>query len=152
MAFLDHVQADGGARYGYTTPGMGSATTAIGLLGRMQLGWKKDNPALERGVAWLAEQGPAKSNVYYNYYATEVMWHWQGPEWEKWNGKMRELLVGSQADQGHEEGSWFFGGHLAGDSRGGRLYHTAMSALILEAPNRHPAIFRKRPEPEFPLD
>ena len=45
IKFLDSVQAESGAKYGYTGPGAGQATTAIGLLCRMYLGWKKDNPA-----------------------------------------------------------------------------------------------------------
>ena len=48
--FLDSVQANNGAHYGYTDPAANrDATTAVGLLCRMYLGWKKDNPALERG-------------------------------------------------------------------------------------------------------
>ena len=43
--FLDSVQSDSGAVYGYNEPGSKEATTAIGLLCRMYLGWKRDNPA-----------------------------------------------------------------------------------------------------------
>ena len=28
--------------------------------------------------------------MYYNYYATQVMRHWEGEEWEKWNKVMRD--------------------------------------------------------------
>ena len=48
--FLDSVQSESGAKYGYLDPGAGSATTAVGLLCRMYLGWRRDVPALERGV------------------------------------------------------------------------------------------------------
>ncbi len=65
--FLDSVQANDGANYGYTDPGTGPGTTAIGLLCRMYLGWPKDHPALERGSRWLAERGPSKTDMYYNY-------------------------------------------------------------------------------------
>src|SRR6185436_3559632 len=41
--FLNSVQTDSGSKYGYAEPGAGPATTAIGLLCRMYLGWKKDN-------------------------------------------------------------------------------------------------------------
>jgi hypothetical protein len=153
FAFLDHVQANSGANYGYTSPGSGQATTAIGLLCRMYLGWKKDNPALQRGVQWVSNQGPSKGNMYYNYYATQVMRHWEGEEWTKWNNVMRDQLVSSQAQSGHEKGSWHFKGGDHGAERGGRLYCTAMSTMILEVYYRHLPIYRKQStEEDFPLE
>jgi len=133
--YLDSVQANSGANYG--------------LLCRMYLGWKKDNPALQRGVKWLSAQGPSKSNMYYNYYATQVMRHWEGEEWKKWNSVMRDQLVNSQAQKGHETGSWYVGGGH-GD-RGGRLYCTAMATMILEVYYRHMPIYGAQSvEEEFP--
>jgi hypothetical protein len=151
--FLDGVQADGGAQYGYTSPATGrEATTAIGLLCRMYLGWDHDQPALERGVRWISRHGPSKGNMYYNYYATQVMRHWEGDLWEAWNGVMRDQLVNAQARNGHEKGSWFFTGDH-GSSLGGRLYSTAMAAMILEVYYRHLPIYRKQSTDEdFPLD
>jgi len=151
--FLNSVQTNSGANYGYTGPGNGPATTAIGLLSRMYLGWKKDNPALQRGVAWLSQKGPStgKANMYYNYYATQVMRHWEGDEWKKWNEKMRDFLVGSQATKGHEAGSWFFGGQWS--DRGGRLYDTAMATMTLEVYYRHLPIYRTQSvEEDFPVE
>ena len=155
--FLDFVQSDSGARYGYTKPGNGHATTAIGLLCRMYLGWKKDNPALERGCQHLSNWGPDidgnKANMYYNYYATQVMRHYydnDDPIYEKWNLKMRDGLVNSQVGPGsHEEGSWSFGG--GHNATGGRLYTTAMATMILEVYYRHMPIYGKQStEEEFP--
>lgn len=151
FTYLDTVQSGGGAYYGYTDPGKGQATTAIGLLCRMYLGWKKDNPALERGAKQISAWGPS-NNYYYNYYATQVMRHWEGDIWKKWNGVMRDKLVNSQAKEGHETGSWFSGGDH-GAERGGRLYCTAMATMILEVYYRHLPIYRKQStEEEFPLD
>ncbi|MFZ5829967.1 MAG: hypothetical protein ACOY3P_07755 [Planctomycetota bacterium] len=158
--FLDLVQSNSGANYGYTDPGRGEATSAIGLLCRMYLGWKKDNPALQRGVKWLSELGPStqssgnnRNNFYYNYYATQVMRHWEGEEWEKWNSVMRDHLVNSQATQGHEAGSWWAqsqGSHA--NDAGGRLYTTAMATMILEVYYRHMPIYRSQSvEEDFPL-
>ena len=53
--FLDSVQLDGGAIYGYRSPDdrgpdTDRATTAVGLLCRMYLGWEREKPALQRGV------------------------------------------------------------------------------------------------------
>ena len=120
--FLDSVQGDSGATYGYLGPNKGDATTAIGLLCRMHLGWKKDNPALQRGVQFLSDRGPS-DNMYYNYYATQVLYHWGGEPWKKWNPAMRDRLVNSQAKRGHEAGSWILGkGSDLGAASGGRLY------------------------------
>ncbi len=149
--FLDSVQANGGSHYGYVSPAAGPATTAIGLLCRMYLGWKKDNPALQKGVKWLSQAGPSPGNMYYNYYATQVMRHWEGEEWEKWNAVMRDQLVNSQATAGHEAGSWFMAVGDHGGSVGGRLYCTSMATMILEVYYRHMPIYRKQStEEEFP--
>ncbi len=151
--FLDSVQANGGANYGYTDPGLGPATSAIGLLCRMYLGWKHETPALEKGVKWLSAQGPSKSNMYYNYYTTQVMRHWEGEEWKKWNAVMRDMLVKSQATKGHEMGSWCVEGADHSTKMGGRLYCTAMATMILEVYYRHLPIYRKQSTDEkFPLD
>ncbi|MFH1265770.1 MAG: prenyltransferase/squalene oxidase repeat-containing protein, partial [Planctomycetota bacterium] len=91
--FLDSVSCEDGARYGYMTTDPRKTTTAIGLLSRMYTGWRRSNPGLRVGVSYLSEWGPSEENMYYNYYATQVMRHWGGPEWEKWNPKMRDYLV-----------------------------------------------------------
>lgn len=128
--FLDSVQTDSGAKYGYTEPGAGNATTAIGLLSRMHLGWKPDNPHLRRGVEWLSQIGPSDSDVYYNYYATEVLHLYNGSLWKKWNSLIRDIIFKSQSQQCPEIGSWHYNG--AYSLQGGRLYDTALSIMILE--------------------
>ncbi len=152
VTFLDSVQTNDGALYGYTGPGNGPATTAVGLLCRMYLGWDRYHPGLQAGAEWISDRGPDKNDMYYNYYATQVMRHIDGPMWKKWNEEMRDYLVGTQATKGHEAGSWFFsGGH--GTDRGGRLYCTAMACMILEVYYRHLPIYQKQStEEEFPLD
>jgi len=161
QAFLDSVQANDGATYGYLDPGNGPGTTAVGLLCRMYLGWDKNHPGLQKGIEQLSKwgpstnnSGPGKNNFYYNYYATQVMRHWEGEEWKKWNSVMRDYLVNTQAQKGHETGSWFFedsGDH--GKERGGRLYFTSLATLILEVYYRHMPLYRKQATAEnFPLD
>jgi hypothetical protein len=152
IKFLDSVQADYGATYGYLTPGARSGTTAVGLLCRMYLGWKKDHPALTQGVELLSRRGPSRNDMYYNYYATQIMRHIGDDAWTKWNSVMRDYLVDSQAKGGHEAGSWFFAqaGH-AGEV-GGRLYTTSMATMILEVYYRHLPIYRQEAaEEDFPL-
>ncbi len=151
-AFLDAVQFEDGARYGYVSPDEGSpAVTAVGLLCRMYFGWKQGHPALERGVAYIGKLGPT-NDIYFNYYATQVMRHWGGEPWKKWNAVMREALVKSQSKAGHESGSWY----LPADphvEQGGRLYCTAMATMILEVYYRHLPIYAKQStEHEFPID
>jgi hypothetical protein len=138
--FLDHVQADDGACYGYMrpqsrTPQSKATTTAIGLLARMYTGWRRNHPTLIAGVANLAHWGPSQDNIYYDYYATQVLYHRQGPEWEAWNRQLRDYLVATQGTIGHEAGSWYFpGGH--GD-KAGRLFGTAIAIMTLEVYYRY---------------
>ena len=142
VKFLDFVQTDSGSRYGYSTPGAGDATSAIGLLCRMYLGWRKDHGALQRGIVLLSNAGPSSTNMYYNYYATQVMCHSGGELWKAWNVKMRDSLVNSQATAGHAEGSWFINGGHGGAA--GRLYSTSMATMILEVYYRHMPIYGKQ--------
>ena len=148
--FLDSVQTNSGANYGYTEPGSGNATTAIGLLCRMYLGWKRDNPSLAQGVQGLAKLGPSKDNNYYNYDATQVLRQYGSDLWKDWNAVMRDQLVNSQIKTGHEKGSWSTNGPHA--SNGGRLYDTSLSTMVLEVYYRHMPIYRNSAvESEFPL-
>jgi hypothetical protein len=153
IKFLDSVQSNSGSHYGYTGPDAGrQATTAIGLLCRMYLGWKHDHPALQAGVSYLSKTGPSKGNMYYNYYATQVMRHNEGDLWKKWHDVMRDQLVNTQAKDGHAKGSWSFGGGDHGSNRGGRTYCTSMATMILEVYYRHMPIYRKQAaQDDFPL-
>lgn len=146
--FLNSVQTDDGACYGYIEPGNAIGTSAVGLLCRMNLGWKKDNPALQRGAARLAKEGP-DTDLYFDYYATQILHHMEGDAWVSWNTKMRDMLVNSQQKQGHAAGSWyedFDKGH--GPPAGGRLYTTALATMILEVYYRHLPMYAKAAEDE----
>lgn len=139
--FLDSVQEHYGAYYGYQTPGNGATTTAIGLLCRMYQGWQRQNESLATGVARLAAEGPSADNMYYNYYATQVLHHWGGKPWDVWNQSLRERLIAEQAREGHESGSWHYSGGRA--AAGGRLYNTAMAVMTLEVYYRHLPLYRE---------
>jgi hypothetical protein len=90
--------------------------------------------------------------MYYNYYATQVMRHYGGDPWKVWNVAMREYLVRSQKQLGHEKGSWYFEGGGHAGSAGGRLYATSMATMILEVYYRHLPIYKKQAsEEDFPL-
>ena len=154
IKFLDFVQADGGAFYGYTEPASGRpSTTAVGLLCRMYLGWQPSDPGLSKGVKWMASRGPSPTDIYYNYYATQVMHHWGGEYWDNWNRKMRDQLISTQAREGHELGSWYVGGGSHGQEGAGRLYCTSINTMILEIYYRYLPIYQKEStETEFTVE
>lgn len=142
-SFLDSVQTDGGAKYGYQTPDAIPSMTSFALLCRMYLGWTPTNPALQRGVEYLSETGPSESDIYYDYYATQVLHHWGGPLWEKWNGILRDRLVQTQSQAGPSEGSWTPTGDQ-GAIPGGRLYQTCLSIMTLEVYYRHLPLYQRQ--------
>lgn len=149
--FLNSVQANNGATYGYMGPGEHRPSmTAVGLLCRMYLGWDREHPALQEGVQRLSKSAPSETNLYYNYYATQVMRHYGGEPWEEWNNEMRDHLVKTQNRRGHAEGSWLLGKEHT--KQGGRLYCTAMATMILEVYYRHLPIYgQKASDEEFEL-
>jgi len=141
--FLDSVQSQAGARYGYLSPEKATPTTSsIGLLCRMTTGWKRDRPGLAAGVAYLEKLGPHNTDMYYNYYATQVMHHCGGSPWIRWNKQMRDQLVAAQATAGHENGSWYFPDEHA--EVGGRLYSTTMAIMTLEVYYRYMPLYQPR--------
>lgn len=145
--FLGSVAIEDGAKYGYV-PGQGAtpSMTAVGLLCQMYMGWKRDHPQLKAGVEYLSQVGPSRENMYYNYYATQVLHHFGGEHWEKWNAKMREHLVTTQIKEGPGAGSWnVTDGH---GGAGGRIYQTALSIMTLEVYYRHLPLYRQIEEAE----
>jgi len=148
---MQQVRTDLGSRYSYQ-PGMDydHVMTAEGLLCRMYLGWKHDDPRLKQGCSFLLEQHlPTweQRDVYYWYYGTQAMFHMEGEYWAKWNATLRDMLVANQEQSGPEKGSWnpLGGGQLQQDgadlwsmnNAGGRLYVTCFSLYMLEVYYRH---------------
>ena len=120
--------------------------TAEAILCRMYLGWKKSDPRLSQAVKWLIEDhfptSSGKKNLYYWYYGTQVMHHYGGKPWEKWNRKMRELLITSQDTRGTNAGSWNPTRFQWG-SKGGRIYTTSLAVCTLEVYYRHLPLFKQ---------
>ncbi len=81
--------------------------TSIGNLIRLFRGYPVTDPAIRRANEWLAKQAPSVNDVYYNYYATQFMFHVGGDRWKNWNAVMRELLVQSQTFKGPWQGVGF---------------------------------------------
>ncbi|MEQ1829507.1 MAG: hypothetical protein ABL921_26320, partial [Pirellula sp.] len=118
--------------------------TSIGTLIRMYRGISKSDPSIRRAIEYLAKHGHSETDVYYNYYATQALFHYGGKPWEAWNSSMREYLIRSQIKYGHDAGSWWLGG--AFNSEGGRLYTTAMSCLTLEVYYRYLPVYEETEE------
>ena len=151
MRWLDRVQGNSeGSGYGYDGPGDTPTMTGVGLLCREYLGWGPRNPGLIKGVQKLGNDfGPDKqlNNMYYYYYATQVMHHFGGEPWQKWNPAMRDSLIARQ-DRGmdrahpHQRGSWPPAGDAHGGA-GGRVMITSLSLLTLEVYYRYLPLYRR---------
>jgi hypothetical protein len=137
--FLSQMQSEDGAFYGYMEPGKAPTPTAIGLLMRMYTGWPQADDRLARGVEYLAALGPSRDDVYFNYYATQVLHHYEGPRWRNWNERLRTYLIDTQETEGPERGSWYF--YDRHGIQGGRHYTTAMALMILEVYYRYMPLY-----------
>jgi hypothetical protein len=165
VAFLN-LAASGSRKsmYGYADSSgaaPGTALTAVGLLCRYYIdGWGPNNPGMNEGVIGLMKKPPVGTggikDMYYYYYATQVVHFCEGEEWKTWNdgpkqadgqrkNGMRDWLITNQikkADDSAKLGSWdpeagWFG------SGCGRLGTTAMCILTLEVYYRHLPLYKR---------
>lgn len=144
--FLDSVQAEEGSQYGYTGPATDRyATTAIGLLCRKFTGWESDRPAVKAGVKFIGKRGPSPTNMYYNYFAMQLMYCQLGDDWGEWNKAHFERIPFGllHEAEGHEGVSVFFDGDDPGAKAGGRLYCTVMATMLRQIYYRHLPIYGK---------
>jgi len=120
--------APGGRSGGGTGP-----MTAVGVLGKLFMGWRNDHAAVVGGLKYLKAKGVTLNNMYYTYYATLAMFQGGGEFWNDWNKKFRDPLIEKQVKgRGLEfDGSWDPQGITYG-GQGGRVYTTAMSVFCLE--------------------
>src|SRR5262249_6441135 len=105
--FLTKTSAEEGSRYGYTDGQNGGnyRLSAVGLLCRQYMGWGPRTRGLTMGVEKMQKlpPGPNPRDIYYFYYATQVMHHMASvmPEaWDKWNVPMRDMLIKNQDNGG----------------------------------------------------
>ena len=152
MEFLDKV-ASGSlkATYGYTSPGSSKTLTPVGLLCRYYIdGWGPQNPSFQAGVEFIMKaqmpKDEAEFNMYYYYYATQVLHFNEGDQWHKeWNPRMRDLLIKlqkPQTDPPATAGSWDADRGISGNNWG-RLGSTCMCLLSLEVYYRHTPLHRR---------
>ncbi len=145
IRYLDDVCDSGNEGYGYTAKGSSPTMSAVGLLCRQYLqSWGPQNIRMITGIdKHVKNHPPSLANMYYSYYATQVMHHFGGQAWKDWNSRMRDMLVKSQDKVGAESGSWNpkGAGHAAA---GGRLMQTSLCLLTLEVYYRHlPLYYRE---------
>lgn len=116
--------------------------TAVAVLSQMYLGWPRGKEELVNYVAARSKSGPSTTGGFYlNYYNGQVMRHYAGPGWGAWNTALRDHLVATQAAKGHADGSWYVRSSEWGSRQGGRLFCTALGALMLEVYYRHPPLY-----------
>jgi hypothetical protein len=147
--FLDSVADPDGTGYGYINTIPMPTTTAVGLLCREYLGVGPRDADLLKGVDRLMRSPPGQmaQNMYYCYYATQVIHHLGGENWEIWNPKMRDLLIdkqdkGTNSSHPHQKGSWSPVGDQQGGV-GGRIMVTSLSLLTLEVYYRHVLLYSR---------
>lgn len=149
--YLDGVAIDREGRYGYETTKKAyeASVTSMALLSRMYLGWGREDGDLRAGVALLDKRGPY-DNLYYCYFATQVMRNWGGPEWERWNGRLRDDLVAWQEQTGDAQGSWAPRDRSDYSISGGRLLITSLATLTLEVYYRYQPLLPEQTEVAVP--
>ena len=130
-------------------PGSGATPTmsAAGLLCRQYLHALRTDPMMGDGVRYLLNNPPEAKihNVYYWYYATQVLHNYSGCQWDTWNRAMRKLLISTQTrNKTCANGSWD-PDKPAKDQwgpQGGRLMTTALSCLTLEIYYRYLPLYK----------
>jgi len=137
--------------------------TAEALLARQYLGWPRDYPPLVKGAAHVAAdlEQSTERNIYYWYYATQLLHNMGNKDWPRWNQRVREGLIGMQVQgKGCDRGSWDPQSPQP-DRWGrsaGRLFVTSLSLLTLEVYYRYLPLYQPsdtdtpepgaKPEPE----
>jgi hypothetical protein len=147
--YLDSVSVDGQGRYGYEVENKTYAmsVTSMAMLSRMYLGWGRDDGDMRPSIA-LIDKSTSTENYYTNYFATQVMKNWGGPEWDRWNGRLRDQLTARQETDGPAKGSWAPQDRADYSKSGGRLLTTCLATLTLEVYYRNQSLL---PEIDSPM-
>jgi hypothetical protein len=121
--------------------------TAEALVSRQLLGWRRDHPSLVKGAGRVAAnlETSRERNIYYWYYATQLLHNLKNKDWERWNPQVREQLIKTQTlDDTCASGSWD-PSNPRPDRWGeaaGRLFETSLSILTLEVYYRYLPLYR----------
>ena len=122
---------------GYVNSSPTPPMTAEAVFSRMLLGQQLAEPELKEVCDYLMAHPPGrgKHNFYYWYYASLAVMQMQNETWQKWNVKMRDLLIKLQTAGGELDGSWDIRSQYG--AQGGRIYTTALATLTLEVYYRY---------------
>lgn len=130
--------------------------TSVGLLCTQYMGAKREDPAIQEGMAYLMRSlpNPAQRNAYYWYYGTQVLHNLPGPEWDLWNRQMRRVLIESQVKDGCAAGSWdpLKPTADAWQTPGGRLMVTSLCCLTLEVYYRYLPLYKLDAQEKSDID
>ncbi len=113
------------------------AMTAEALACRVFLGMPSESPTADEAANFLVQKlpGDGRPNLYYWYYGTVGIYHFQDARWRRWNTAMQETLLRSQRQDANAAGSWDPATRWS--CYGGRVYSTAMATLCLEVYYRY---------------
>ncbi len=123
-----------------------SCMTAVGALMRLHTGDTPEAPGVQEPCRVLAGLPPAYGttsnrtrDAYLWYYASQVLVHDGGADWDRWYAALVETLAAKQETVGAKRGSWDPLGSIPDrwGAYGGRVYVTALHLLALEVPYRH---------------
>jgi hypothetical protein len=120
--------------------------TAVGTLMRLHTGTAADDPGVEASARVLIGFPPVYGtpsqrvrDSYLWYYASQVLVHTGGDDWQAWYASLVDTLERAQRRDGPLAGSWDAMGDVPDrwGEYGGRLYVTTLHLLALEVPWRH---------------
>lgn len=126
-------------RYAYQ-PGQpfSPAMTAEAMYCQQLLGRAPDEPRMIESADYIVENLPEwdrRASTYYWYYATLALYQHGGESWSTWNEQLTATLLANQRTDGPAAGSWDPIDRWA--VIGGRVYQTALAALMLEVYYRY---------------
>lgn len=161
--YLDLAAVDESRTMYAYRPGRGASPvmTAEALLTRQYLGWPREFPPLVKGVAHVAAdlEQSAERNIYYWYYATQLLHNMQNKDWPRWNSRVRDGLISMQVGgNGCDRGSWdpFTPQPDLWGRSAGRHFLTALSLLTLEVYYRYLPLYQPsdsdKDKPELPRE
>ena len=110
------VQEANGSQYGYTVPGAAPATTAVGLLCRMYLGWKHDEPATAGGSRSICTRWGRATTCTTTTMPRRCCAITAVRTGRSGTASCATGLVKAQDTKGHETGSWYFPSRSVGRS------------------------------------
>ena len=72
--------------------------TAESLFCKQMLGLPREHPSCDEAVQFLLTNPPNLQtiNLYTWYYSTLAMYQYGGEPWERWNNRLRDLLISEQ--------------------------------------------------------